>query len=87
MQNVLNFNIEYYLLYVKSRKNLNSYSNLNFTLTTNLVASFLTLLNFLWDVLVSKHHAWKNVWNSLNFLSHPPCMISWYIDKFHDILT
>jgi hypothetical protein len=32
-----------------------------------------------------KQCTWQNMWNTLNFLPQPPCMISWDIDKFHFI--
>ena len=34
-----------------------------------------------------KHRTWQLARNLLNFLSQPPHMISWHLDKFHDFRT
>jgi hypothetical protein len=83
MQNVSNLTWSTTCFTWRVEKILNSNFNLNVTFLTNIIASFITPGNFFEDFSVSKHH----VWNSLNYLPQPPCMISRDIAKFHDLHT
>ena len=66
---------------------LKSNPNSTVTLTPNLNESF-SMLRFLFgDVSICKHRTWQNSRNLRSFLSHPPRMISWELDKSHDFQT
>ena len=53
----------------------------------HLVGLFTKSWNFFGDSSVCKHRTWQLVRNLLKFLSQPPHMISWHLDKFHDFRT
>ena len=50
----------------------------------HLIALFMKSWNFFGDSSVYNHRTWQLARNILNFLSQPPHMISWHLDKFQD---
>ena len=53
----------------------------------HLVGLFAKSWNFFGDSSVCKHRTWQFTRNLRNFLSQPPHMISWHLNKFHDFQT
>ena len=53
----------------------------------HLIGLFTKSWNFFGDSSVCKHRTWQLARNLLNFLSQPPHMISWHLDKFHNFRT